>query len=199
MPTEHYSFVADEWAKTGDGSRVAQNNISVNKTANTITVKASGNNNVCLSFGTDKYTINTNDKYFIIRASNISTSDGSAFLWWFNGTNHGSSVKPTRVQTLTGGDVMLYWDITASGLDDKCQGQSYTFSQGNTIFGLTSTTGTSVIKFIGFNSAMEMPTGIRGLSMNPFEKSGVYSLNGYRLASAQKGINVVNGEKIIVK
>lgn len=195
----NYSFVADEWAKTGDGGRVAQSNISVNKAANSITVKASGNNNVCLSFGTEKYTINTNDKYFMIRASNVSTSDGSAYLWWFNGTNHGSSVKPTKVQTLTGGDVMLYWDITSSGLDDKCQGQSYAFSQGNTIFGLTSTTGTSVIKYIGFNSAMSMPTNIRELSMNPFEKSGVYSLNGYHLTSTQKGINIVNGEKILVK
>jgi hypothetical protein len=147
----------------------------------------------------EKYTINTNDKYFMIRASNVSTSDGSAYLWWFNGTNHGSSVKPTKVQTLTGGDVMLYWDITSSGLDDKCQGQSYAFSQGNTIFGLTSTTGTSVIKYIGFNSAMSMPTNIRELSMNPFEKSGVYSLNGYHLTSTQKGINIVNGEKILVK
>ena len=195
----NYTFVAGEWAKTGDGGRVSQNNITANSATNTITVKASGNNNVCLSFGTEKYTINTNDKYFMIRATNISTNDGASFLWWFNGTNHGSSVKPTRTQTLSDGDVVLYWDITASGLDDKCNGQSYAFSQGNTIFGLTSTTGTSVIKYIGFNSAMEIPSGIKELSMNPFVKQGVYSLNGYRLSNAQKGINIMNGEKVIIK
>ena len=195
----NYTWQASEWAKTGDGGRVTQGNITANQTTNSITVKASGNNNVCLSFGTEKYTINTNDKYFMIKASNVSTADGASYLWWFNGTNHGSSVKPTKTQTLTDGDVIIYWDVTASGLDDKCNGQSYTFSQGNTIFGLTSTTGTSVIKYIGFNSVMEMPTGIRELSMNPFEKYGVYSLNGYRLSSAQKGINIVNGVKILVK
>jgi len=195
----NYIWQASEWAKTGDGGRVSQNNIAVNQAANSITVKATGANNVCLSFGTEKYTINTNDKYFMIKASNISTADGASYLWWFNGTNHGTSVKPTKTQTLTDGDVVIYWDITSSGLDDKCQGQSYAFSQGNTIFGLTSTTGTSVIKFIGFNSAMEIPSGIRELSMNPFEKYGVYSLNGYHLSSAQKGINIVNGEKILIK
>ena len=195
----NYIWQASEWAKTGDGGRVAQGNITANKTANTITVKATGNNNVCLSFGTEKYTINTNDKYFIIKASNVSTADGASYLWWFNGTNHGTSVKPTKTQTLTDGDVMLYWDITASGLDDKCNGQSYAFSQGNTIFGLTSTTGTSVIKYIGFNTSMEIPSGIKELSMNPFVKQGVYRLNGYRLTSAQKGVNIVNGEKVLVK
>ena len=195
----NYVWKASEWAKTGDGGRVSQNNITASTAANTITVKATGANNVCLSFGTEKYTINTNDKYFMIKASNVSTADGASYLWWFNGTNHGSSVKPTKIQTLTDGDVVIYWDITASGLDDKCNGQSYAFSQGNTIFGLTSTTGTSVIKYIGFNSAMEIPSGIRELSMNPFEKHGVYSLNGYHLSSAQKGINIVNGEKIIIK
>jgi hypothetical protein len=195
----NYIWQASEWAKTGDGGRVSQNNIAVNQAANSITVKATGANNVCLSFGTEKYTINTNDKYFMIKASNVSTADGASYLWWFNGTNHGTSVKPTKTQTLTDGDVVIYWDITSSGLDDKCQGQSYAFSQGNTIFGLTSTTGTSVIKFIGFNSAMEIPSGIRELSMNPFEKYGVYSLNGYHLSSAQKGINIVNGEKILIK
>ena len=178
---------------------MAQGNITANQTANTITVKATGNNNVCLSFGTEKYTINSNDKYFMIKASNVSTADGASYLWWFNGTNHGTSVKPTKTQTLTDGDVVMYWDITASGLDDNCNGQSYTFSQGNTIFGLTSTTGTTVIKYIGFNSAMEIPNDIRELSMNPFKKQGVYSLNGYRLSSAQKGVNIINGEKILVK
>ena len=195
----NYIWQASEWAKTGDGGRVSQNSIAVNQAANSITVKATGANNVCLSFGTEKYTINTNDKYFMIKASNVSTADGASYLWWFNGTNHGTSVKPTKTQTLTDGDVVIYWDITSSGLDDKCQGQSYAFSQGNTIFGLTSTTGTSVIKFIGFNSAMEIPSGIRELSMNPFEKYGVYSLNGYHLSSAQKGINIINGEKILIK
>ena len=35
--------------------------------------------------------------------------------------------------------------------------------------------------------------------MNPFVKQGVYSLNGYRLSNAQKGINIMNGEKVIIK
>jgi len=195
----NYQFDANDWGKTGDGGRVAQSNIKVNAADNTITVKASGNNNVCLSFGTEKYTINTNDKYFIVSGTNLSKNDGSAYLWWFNGTNHGSSVKPTRIQNTREGDVVMYWDIMSSGLDDKCQGQSYSFSQGNTIFGLTSTSGTSVIKYIGFNSKMEIPTGISTLSASINSDHNIYSLAGSRLGNMQKGINIVGGEKVFVR
>lgn len=193
-----YRFNAQDWATTGDAARVAQSRISYSTQDNTITVKATGNNNVCLNFGADKYTINTNDHYFVIRASGISKADGSAYLWWFNGTNHGSSVKPTTTQTLEGGDILLVWDIATSGLDDKCQGQSYNFSQGNTIFGLTAPSGTAVIRFIGFSSTPSVPTAIRGVTSNLNNRKAIYNLAGQALTTSQKGINIVDGTKVVV-
>ncbi len=196
----NYTFLAKDWANTGDAGRVTQSNISYNEKENTITVKASGNNNVCLNFTESKYQISPDDKYFIIQASNVSMADGSAYLWWFNGANHGTSVKPTSVKRLSNGDVLFCWDITTSGIADNCNGELYDFSIGNTIFGLTSTTGTTIIKYIGFNSTMEVPTSIRNVVMN--EKVGnnlIFDLNGRQLASLQRGINIVGGKKVLVK
>ena len=196
----NYQFVAEDWSTTGDGGRVSQNNISFDAKANTITVNATGQNNVCLGFSSTKYSISTGDIYFIIRAQNVSTADGSAYLWWFNGTNKGSSVKPTKVTTEANGDVTMYWDITKSGLDDRCTGEMYDFSQGQTIFGLTSTTGTSIIKYIGFNSEMVVPSSIKSITMDKkLTSSAIYDMNGRELTSIQKGINIIGGKKVLVK
>lgn len=193
-----YQFNAQDWATTGDAARVAQSRISCDTKANTITVRATGNNNVCLNFGANRYTINTADRYFIIRASGVSTADGSAYLWWFNGTNHGTSVKPTKVTTLDGGDVLLAWDIPNSGLSDKCTDPTYEFSQGNTIFGITATNGTAIIKYIGFNSDTSMPTAIKHI-VKTNTTNTIYDLTGHLLATQQKGINIVNGTKVLIK
>ncbi len=195
----NYKFVAKEWALTGDAGRVTQDHIVCDEDNNIVTVTANGNNNVCLNFNQEKYTINTEDKYFFIQASNVNTADGKTYLWWFNGTNHGSSVKPTQREILANGDVVFYWDITQSGLDDKLTGRTYSFSQGNTIFGLTSTTGTTIIKNIGFNSEMTLPNVISSLRADINAPKGIYDINGHKLQAVAKGINIVDGQKVIVK
>lgn len=195
----NYKFVAKEWALTGDAGRVTQDHIVCDEDNNIVTVTANGNNNVCLNFNQEKYTINTEDKYFFIQASNVNTADGKTYLWWFNGTNHGSSVRPTQREILANGDVVFYWDITQSGLDDKLTGRTYSFSQGNTIFGLTSTTGTTIIKNIGFNSEMTLPNVISSLRADINAPKGIYDINGHKLKAVAKGINIVDGQKVIVK
>ena len=197
--TTNYQFVAREWATTGDAGRVTQGNISYDADKNTVTVKSMGTNNVCLNFTQDKYNINSADKYFLICASNVSAADGDSFLWWFNGTNHGTSVKPTHIEALTDGDNVFYWDLTTSGLDDNSTGKAYSFSLGNTIFGLTSTTGTSEIKYIGFNSEMAVPTGIESIASDKAPVKGIYSLSGSKLQSTEKGINILDGRKVLVR
>ena len=204
----NYQFVASEWAKTGDSGRVAQNKISYDSEANTITVKAGkGNNNVCLNMTDAKYTIGTGLRYFVIQATNVKTSDGSAYLWWFNGTNHGSSVAPSTIIDDSEGTVFI-WDLTASGLDDKCVAPKYTFSDGNTIFGLTSTTGTSVIKYIGFSQSPILPTSItkvaKEFSQSPFSgMQDIYDLSGKKFADLRDipsgNIAIQNGKKMLIK
>lgn len=193
-----YQFHAEDWATTGDAARVAQSYITLDKQENTITVKATGNNNVCLNFKTKLYTINTADHYFVIRATGISTASGSAYLWWYNGTNHGTSIKPTVAKTLDGGDVLLVWDLTTSGLDDNCTAPTYDFSQGNTIFGLTAPSGTAIIRYIGFNTQPELPTGIKHTVHSSAQSGNIYNLSGWRLQARQKGINIIDGTKVVV-
>lgn len=198
-----YKFVAAEWAITGDSYRVAQSKISYDAATNYITVKATGNNNVALNFDTgkygQKYTVDAQDKYFVIQGTNLSTAAGMSYLWWLNGANHGSQVAPTRTVTLTNGDVLLAWDITASGINDNCQGSTYKFSQGNTIFGLTSTTGTSVIKNISFVHDVEeyITTGISriGTSDALSTSSASYNLSGQKVKDA----NTNSHPEVVVK
>ena len=198
-----YQFKAVEWAKTGDAGRVAQTNVSYDSKANTITVKAgTGANNVCLNMTDNKYRIGSDLRYFVVQGTNLRTTNGSSYLWWFNGTNHGSSVAP--VKTSKSGDlVTIIWDLTTSGLNDNCVYPQYNFSQGNTIFGLTSTTGTSVISHIGFYADIEGPTAINLPHLStpatePVEvQPSAYNLQGQKVGDEYTGIVIQNGKKVL--
>lgn len=143
-------FASSQWALTGDAGRVSQDKIAANIGNNTITVQAgTGNNNVCLMYNNAGVSIPLSQKTLVIIGTNLSTTSGKSYLWWLNNANHGTQVAPTRTKKLANGDVRLEWDITKSGLNDNSKTNPWTLN-GKTIFGLTSTTGTTVIKYIGF-------------------------------------------------
>ena len=89
---------------------------------------------------------------------NLSVSSGNSYLWWLNGVNRASQVAPTKTKTLTirksGTTAQVYriiaWDMTTSGLSDNNTGDEFSIVQGSTIFGLTSSSGTSIIHNITF-------------------------------------------------
>ncbi|MCR4768735.1 MAG: glycoside hydrolase family 127 protein [Bacteroidaceae bacterium] len=201
-----YKFLASEWATTGDESRVVQSNISYNSSNNSITVNSgTGNNNVCLKFSQNKYNIVSSDRFLIIRGTNLSTSNGSAYLWWYNGTCHGTSIAPIYTNK-NGNDVYFVWDLPESGLMDNSQGDDYAFSKGNTIFGLTSTTGTSIIKDITFSNSYEtyIASAISTPTIDKYNKrlNNLYKIDGTRysnLDSVSDGIYIVNGKKVLIK
>lgn len=200
-----YRYVATDW-KTGDANRVAQDKISYDSNTNSITVKAgTGNNNVCLmmDYNSTDYKVKKAQKYLIIKGSNLAAGTGKSYLWWLNGQNKGSQVAPTKVWKQNR-ETIIAWDITASGLDGNCQGDPWDFSSGQTIFGLTSTTGTSVISCIGFTDDLNnLPTGIKPTAHTSAKTSGTlaYQINGVPLAEnaadAAHGIFIVNNKKII--
>ena len=205
-----YTFVATDWL-TGDAGRVAQSDISYDEDANTITVNATGTNNVCLSldYANCDYTVSSDDHYMIVSGTNLSTDDGDSYLWWLNGVNYGSSVSPyTTLTSESTGETVVVWDMNTTGLDDNNVGDIFSICQGSTIFGLTSTTGTSVISYIGFTDTPDdtgISTGINAVSTG--KKDGVktyYNLQGNKLSSPAKGVNIVresDGEtyKVVVK
>lgn len=221
-----YSFRASEWV-TGDAGRVSQSNITYDTDANTITVKAgTGANNVCLSLDYAKcdYTVTSQQKYLVVRGTNLSTSGGASYLWWLNGMNRGTSVAPTIVKTITVKEplandpdkkisrryTVIAWDMTQSGIADNNVGEKFNICNGLTIFGLTSTSGTSVIKHIGFETSVDeyMETvDIAGVK-TPSKVVDVYNLQGVKLRSSvkvaeatqglPKGMYVV-GNQVVVK
>lgn len=207
----HYKFVASEW-KTGDSNRLAQGNISYDEQTNTLACKAgTGSNNVCLTldYARTDYSVEAADKYLVVKGTNLSLASGKSYLWWLNGVNKGSQVLPQYARRADDGECVIAWDITKSNLDANCQGSPWNASTGQTIFGLTSTTGTSRISYIGFQPSVESfleAVGIENLTQDPHAtgKPGVYSIDGRKVRSNSStrglphGIYIVGGQKVSI-
>lgn len=210
-----YQFRATDWT-TGDAGRVSRDKFVYDSEANTFTVKAGlGSNNVCLMLDYENcdYTVKAIEKFMIIKGSNLGITAGKSFLWWLNGVNRGTSVAPTVVKKLADGDALIAWDLTKTGLDDNCTGDTYSFCAGQTIFGLTSTTGTSCIRHIGFHTSVD--DFMNALHIDPTLTAGkqqtvnVYTTDGALVrthVAADKatdnldsGIYLIGDAKVVVK
>ncbi|MBQ7471044.1 MAG: glycoside hydrolase family 127 protein [Prevotella sp.] len=137
-----YQFVSTDW-KTGDANRVVQSKISYDTERNIIHVAQTGTNNVCLQldYNNCDYTIGASQKYMVIKGRNLRMNAGSAYLWWLNGSNHGTQVAPTLTKEVTQrGQTyqVLAWDMTRSGLYENFSGDRPNITMGQTIFGLTA-------------------------------------------------------------
>lgn len=199
-----YKYVATDWT-TGDANRVQQSKISYDTDANKVIVNCgTGNNNMCLmmNYNNTDYNVKGTQKYLVVKGTNLAMGTGKSYLWWLNGANRGSQVAPTKVQTV-GDEVLVAWDITKSNLDSNCKGDIWNFSTGQTIFGLTSTTGTSVISYIGLVSSLDEVTAVGKVAENALAgNNAVYALDGKYLgkntkdAKLHSGIYIVNNKKI---
>lgn len=209
-----YKFVATDWT-TGDSGRVSANRFSYDSENNTFTVDAgTGDNNVCLmlDYTNCDYTADESDKFLIVRGTNLSRVSGKSYLWWLNGINRGTSVAPTLTRQLEDGDILIAWNITQSGLSDNCKGSAYSLCMGMTIMGLTSTTGKSCIKYVGFHSSVDDYLEAQKMdwsSVNEAKITNVYDIQGKLVrgnVSSQvathnlpKGVYIVGDEKVGVR
>ncbi len=209
-----YKFVATDWT-TGDAGRVSADKFSYEVNSNTFTVDAgTGDNNVCLmlDYTNCDYTADEADKYLIVRGTNLSRVSGKSYLWWLNGVNRGTSVAPTLTRQLDNGDVLVAWNILQSGLSDNCKGSDYSLCAGMTIMGLTSTTGTSCIKYIGLHpsvddylKAQKVDYSFAGnvISTNVYDIHGRLLRCNVPLSTAThnlpQGVYIVGEEKVFVK
>ncbi len=198
-----YQWHATDWL-TGDNGRVAQSRFTYNDD-NTITVRSgTGTNNLCLSLdfaNTDEYLLNADQKYLVVAASNVRTTSGSAYLWWLNGVNRGSSVKPTKIE---GTDLCYFiWDMTKTDLDGNNSGDTFSICQGATIFGLTSSTGTSTIHYIGFLSDISHVAETVSIRNHPADKGKTsdgpwIDLNGRTATTPLPHHIYINGGKKVI-
>jgi hypothetical protein len=200
-----YRFRANDWT-TGDPARVAASRFSYDAEHNTITIQAgTGTNNVALSLNHEglDYTISREQTYLVVRGTNLKTTTGSSYLWWLNGTNRGSQVAPTTTSTITLDDTqqqVFAWDMTKSGLYDNFSGDRPGICFGSTIFGLTSTTGTSTIHDITFvASPTDYITTTTGIQVPHTSLISTYhTLQGIPANSPQKGLYITpNGKKVV--
>ena len=201
-----YRFVANQWT-TGDPNRVSASNITYDMDNNIIHVKASGNNNVALmlKYQDLDYTITSDQIYLVVRGTNLSTANGASYLWWLNGSNHGTQVAPTKVTPVTVNGIaqtVVAWDMTKSGIYENFSGDHPSVCVGQTIFGLTSTTGQSDIYDINFVSNPDdyasNTVGIRTYTPSAQRyPAEAYSINGMKW-NGDKGIVVSNGKKYVL-
>ena len=200
-----YKFVANEWT-TGDANRVAASNITYDMDKNIIHVKASGNNNVALmlKYQNLDYSISSDQTYLVVRGTNLSTASGASYLWWLNGSNHGTQVAPTKVATVTLDGVqqtVVAWDMTKSGIYENFTGTHPSVCVGQTIFGLTSTTGQSDIHDINFVADPdEYVTSTLSIGNIPHPTPAYpdkkYTINGMQW-NGGNGIVVAKGKKYV--
>ena len=94
----------------------------------------------------------------VVRGTGLSTNSGASYLWWLNGKNKGSQVPPTTTKTVTidgQSQVVIAWDMTKSNLYENFTGDRPSVCQGQTIFGMTSSTGQTDIYDINFVESID--------------------------------------------
>ena len=196
-----YQFRCTDWT-TGDANRVSASNITYDTVKNIIKVKAgTGANNVALMMKYEEldYDIDKSQTFLVVRGSNLKTTSGASYLWWLNGTNRGSQVPPATSKTITvDGEQqqVVAFNMKTSGLYDNFSGDRPSVCMGQTIFGLTSTTGTSNIYDINFvanvNDYINTTTAIVAPSVSN-KQDMEYDLGG-RPATG-KGLRISKGHK----
>ena len=201
---DRYKFKAQEWV-TGDEGRVNASNITYDTENNIIHVKATGQNNVALmlNYSNREYTIAKTQKYLVVRGTNLKTGSGDSYLWWLNGTNKGSQVAPAVARTVTVGSQkqqVIAWDMTTSGLYSNFTDDRPSVCQGQTIFGLTSSTGQTDILDIDFiedvNQYITTTTTVGAVTKTRADGT-FFTLDGIKAANPSKGIFVSTGKVVV--
>lgn len=202
-----YRFLPADW-QSGDTNRLPAD--AVTCTDEGIVIAAGqGRHDVCLSLNTaaTDYSVLGDAKYLVVKGRDLSIDSDASQLWWLNGINKGSAEAPAFVKTAPDGESVIAWDLSKSALNANCRGHFWNVSTGFTCFGLTSTSGTSVVTYIGFTddiNAFFDTVGIndaigRGAPGTRLPPSACYDLAGRRASPSQPGIYVTAGRKIAVK
>ena len=167
-----YRFVCSEWT-TGDANRIAASNITYDTERNILHARSRGNNNIALMlrYQDCDYDIAANQTYLVVRGTSLSTTNSHSYLWWLNGSNHGTQVAPTAVRTINVGDTqqtVIAWNMATSGIYENFTGDRPNVCLGQTIFGLTSSAsdGSCDIYDINFATSVDdyidLSTALRG-------------------------------------
>jgi len=203
-PTAHaYQFHAEDWT-TGDAGRISASNITYDTQRNVIMAKSKGTNNIALmmKYQDKDYEISKDQKILVVRGTSLGISDGQSYLWWLNGVNKGSQVKPVTQRTVTvGGETqtLIAWNLPASGLYENFTGDRPSVCLGQTIFGLTSTAADGSCEIHDINFVTGVDSYLDAASILSVRREAdttpYYTLGGIRTVSPQKGVYIKDGRK----
>lgn len=206
-----YSFHASEWVP-GDESRITTADITYDNKNNILKAEKTGscNINLQLKYQSTNYEVSKSQKYLVVRGSSLSTADGNAYLWWLNGKNHGTNVKPSVCKTIACNgqqQTLIAWDLPASGIYENFASSYPSICQGATIFGVTSTETDGHCEIYDINFVEDIDayksgaaTGIIStLTDKNKANGGVFDLQGRTINEndASKSIRIVSKKKIL--
>lgn len=200
-----YAFHASDWV-SGDEARVKQANISYDMQANTIKVKATGAQNTALQLAkvhSGCYYIPAEHPYLCVTGSHLSTAT-SAHQMWFHAGKWINIVNPVKVVDAGNGLQTVVWDMTQhmAYLDPVPLATTETFI---TNFGLTNTTGETVVSDISYQAeipAKGWATGIAGTTIGNKANhafNSTYNLAGQQLQHPQRGVNIISHKTVVLK
>jgi hypothetical protein len=203
-----YIFQCNDWV-TGDANRISADNITYDMEKNIIKARSTGNNNIALmlKYQDCDYDIDISQKYLVVRGTDLSMTSGASYLWWLNGSNHGTQVAPTVKKRISVGgsqQILIAWDMSCSGLYENFTGNRPDICVGQTIFGLTSSSadGSCEIHDINFAASVgdyEQTTGL--IDNRKLKNAGderYYDLQGRKRGyyiNSHHGITVSKGKK----
>ncbi len=204
-----YRFRATDWI-TGDANRIPASAITYDTERNVIKAKSRGNNNIALMMKYENmdYDIDPSQIYLVVRGKGLSLSDTHSYLWWLNGSNHGTQVKPTKSKNITINDesqAMIAWDLTKSGLYENFSGDRPSVCMGQTIFGLTASASDGSCEIYDINYVADLTeyenvaTSVARIGGdNPSGNSSeYYTLRGTRGKTPGRRVYIHRGRKIV--
>ena len=161
---EVYRFHCRDYV-TGDARRAPQTAFSYDDEHNTFTVNAAGTNNIAFQMDKQKdgaYYIDDAQDWFLVQGTDLATTAGSSYVWWFNGFNNNSQTAPAYSVDNGDGTTLVLWDIrntaTLNPNMDYTQPIILLSSQGQSFIncmGLTSTGSSSTISNVGYYAKHE--------------------------------------------
>ncbi len=204
-----YHFRPSDWT-TGDAGRIAASKITYDDENCILKAQSAGANNIALMLKYQEldYDIDKSQIFMVVRGKGLKTTTGASYLWWLNGSNHGTQVAPAVAKTISlNGDnqVLIAWNMSTSGLYENFSGDRPSVCMGQTIFGMTSSNsdGSCEIYDINFTADVDnyekVLTHIKKLGLSKRKNTRTYSLGGVEVNSPQqKGIFIQNGKKHVL-
>ena len=113
-------------------------------------------------------------------------------------------MAPSQTKAVTIGgqrQQVVAWNMSTSGIYENFSGERPNVCIGQTIFGMTSTTGSSDILDINFVTSVDdyisHATAIRDIRQDSSQPAG-YDLGGRKMGKQGKGVSIVGGKKVLL-